>query len=349
MPISIYRLTLHLLPRDLRRRHGGEMETLFARELEHARALGRAHVAAAAALAVWDVVRRSMYEQVRIADIQTGDSHMSLPTTRQLLSRHGISFVIAFIALTVLLLLPFASRELPALSARGDSAASIAQGLLFAVPFVVAMTIPMAVLLSVLYEFARMGANGTLTAARQVRHGARRLVYPVMAAAAVITALAFFVTAEIVPRANERLASVMAGRTIAPGDRSMTIAALREAARTAQQNVKPSAESAGRLRTSDYEVEIQKKFALPAACLVLAFAGIAMAFRIPRGGAALVVVGSLACFGAYYGLIMIGEGLADQQLVSPFIGMWGANAFVLLVALLALGRRGFYTMERVRS
>lgn len=36
-------------------------------------------------------------------------------------------------------------------------------------------------------------------------------------------------------------------------------------------------------RVASYEVEIQKKLALPAACLALALAGMALAFRMPRG------------------------------------------------------------------
>ncbi|MEO7999253.1 MAG: LptF/LptG family permease [Gemmatimonadaceae bacterium] len=331
---GIYRLALHLLPSELRRKHGKEMQTMFTRELQQARARGRVHVAVVGATGIWDVVRRSTYELARMRQIQMGDLHMSLPTTRQLLSRHAVSFIVAFIALTIVLMFPFASRQLTALNARGDSYGSIAQALLLALPFIAAMTIPMAVLSSVLYEFTRLGADGTLATARRVRHGVRSLVVPVLVAAAGVTAIAFVVTAEIVPRTNARLATVLAGKEIPPGDRSMTIGALRDAAK----NVGHAAEPAVRSQASYYEVELQKKFALPAACLVLALAGMALAFRIPRGGAALVIVGSLVFFGAYYGLLMTGEALADSQKVSPFVGMWSANVFLLIVALLAMWR-----------
>ena len=155
------------------------------------------------------------------------------------------------------------------------------------------------------------------------------------AAAAGITLLAFVVTAEIVPRTNARLANVLAGTTTTPSDRSMTIGALRAAA----NNFEATADAFGRSRAAAYRVEIQKKLALPAACLLLAMAGMALAFRIPRAGLSLVIGASLVCFGAYYGLIMTGEVLAEQLVVSPFVGMWGANAFVLTVALLAMWRR----------
>ena len=239
-----------------------------------------------------------------------GELHMALPTTRQLLRRHAFTFAVAFVALSTVMLYPFASRQLMPLSARGASPAVIAQAALLALPFISAMTIPMAVLLSVLYEFTRLGANGTLDAARLVRDGVRRLVVPVVAAATGITLLAFVVTAEIVPRANARLANVLSGSTTPAGDRSMTIGALREAAK----NVEAYGEPNGRSRAASYQIEIQKKLALPAACLLLAMAGMALAFRMPRGGVALVIGGSLVCFGAYYGLLMTGEVLADRLL-----------------------------------
>lgn len=339
MLTRIYRLAMHLLPEELHRKHGSAMQALFAREVEHARARGPVHATIAGVSGIWDVVQRSAYELVRMTNNQMGVPNVPLPTTRQLLRRHALSFGIAFVGLTVVLILPFASRQASALSANGNSAGTIAYALLLALPFTMAMTIPMAVLVSVLYEFTRLGADGTLAAARLVRDGVRRMIFPVLIAAAGITALAFVVTAEIVPRTNARLASVLAGHTIEPGDRSMTIDALREAVRKAGESTEPAVRS----QAVSYEVEFQKKFALPTACLVLAMAGMALAFRIPRGGTPLVIVGSLAFFGAYYGLFMTGEVLADRQAVSPFVGMWGANAVMLTVALLAMWRRGTVT------
>ena len=61
----------------------------------------------------------------------------------------------------------FATSELPALSARGASPGTIVEALVFAVPFVAALSIPMAVLTAVLWEFTRLGADGTLAAARR--------------------------------------------------------------------------------------------------------------------------------------------------------------------------------------
>lgn len=357
---SVFRLALHLLPAGLRRKHGPAMESLFARELARASARGRLHGALAGAVCVWDVLRRGAYEQVRPAlgaagerggrsreewsidahgprpaGANPGGPHMPQPTTGQLLRRHAASFAIAFVALTASLLALFATNPVPAMSARGASVGAIAEALLLAVPFTAAMTIPMAVLVAVLREFTRLGGDGTLAAARRQRGGVRRLVVPVLGAAAGVAALALVVTAEIVPRANGRLAAVLAGRATAPSDRSMTIGQLREAART----VRPATEGRALALATAYEVEVQKKLALSAACVVLALAGMAIALRIPRGGAGLVIGASCAVFAAYYMLLVAGEGLADRLVVSPFVGMWGANAFLLAATLFAVWRR----------
>ena len=359
-----YRLALYLLPAVLRRKHGSAMEALFARELQRARERGRLEGVLAGAAGVWDVVRRGAYEQVRPgwgreiagerrdhspsewwhidaleprpAGANLGGPHMPQYTTRQLLRRHAVSFSIAFVALTVLLLALFARKQVPALSARGAAPGTIAEVLLLAVPFTAAMTIPMAVLIAVLRDFTRFRVDGTLDVARRERDGVRRLVMPVLLAAAGIAALAFVVTAEIVPRANERLAAVMAREDATPqSDRMMTIGELREAARS----VRPATEPDALARVAAYEVEVQKKLALAVACVVMALVGVAVALRIPRGGVWLVIGASCVVFGAYYVLMIAGEDLADRLVISPFVGMWWANALLLAAALLLIVSR----------
>jgi lipopolysaccharide export LptBFGC system permease protein LptF len=342
---SAYRLALCLLPLGLRRKHGSAMTALFAHELVRARARGRLHGALAGAVGIWAVVRRGAYEQVRPGRGETrqrqdhgatlGSSHLPQPTTPQLLRAHGVSFIIAFVALTVSLLALFANRQLPALSAQGAPAGTIAEVLLLAVPFIAALTIPMAVLIAVLWEFTRLGAEGTLIIARRERGGVRRLVVPVIGAAAGVAALAFVVTAEIVPRTNERLVTVLARGAAASSDRTMTIGELRDAART----VRPGTEPLTLARAARYEVEIQKKLALPAACVVLALAAVAIALRARRGGVGLVIGASCAVLGAYYALMVTGEDLANRLVVSPFVGMWAANALLFAATLLAVWRR----------
>lgn len=335
----VYRLSLRLLPGELRRKHGDAMETLFAREVERARAEHPLQGVLTATSGIGDVLRRAAYERVRPVRITAGEpgAHQSvpLPTAESLLRRHAASFAIAFVALTASLLVLFATRQLPALSARGASSVALAKVVLLAVPFIAAMTIPMAVFVAVLWEFTRLGAGGTLAAARRERAGLRRLMVPVLASAAVIGALALVEVAVLLPRANTELATLTIGPGAVPNGRTMTIAELRNADRRARS----SATNMDLQAATTYEVEIQKKVALPAACVVLALAGIAIALLVPRGGVGLVLGASFVVFLAYYLLIVTGESLAHRRLVSPVIGMWGANALLLALALLALALR----------
>jgi lipopolysaccharide export LptBFGC system permease protein LptF len=330
----VYRLALHLLPTELRQKHGRAMQALFARELTKARTQGWLQGTLVGVAGLWDVVWRGAYEQRRTSVDPEGPPMQRL-TTRQLLRRHAASFAFTFAVLTVVLLANFAGRQMPALIAPGAPASTVAEALLLAVPFTAALTIPMAVFVAVLWEFTRLGANGTLAAARGKRDGMRRLILPVLAAATGVAVISFVVTAQIVPRANERLVVVLAQHPTAPSDRAMTLAELRAAART----VRPAADRTALTRAARYEVEIQKKFALPAACVVLALVAIAVALSAPRGGAALVIAASLAVFGAYYVMLVTGESLANQLVISPAIAMWGANALLLTAALLAVSKR----------
>jgi lipopolysaccharide export LptBFGC system permease protein LptF len=161
-------------------------------------------------------------------------------------------------------------------------------------------------------------------------------VLPVLGAAVGVAALAFLVTAEVVPRANARLSAVLAGRPATTpfqrSDREMTVRELRAAAREAQADAGPHA----RVFAAGYEVEIHKKYALPAACVVTALLGVALAFLVPRGGAMLVLGASGVVFGTYYVVLVTGEDLAGRLVVPPVVGLWGANALLLAATLLVV-------------
>ena len=263
-----------------------------------------------------------------------GGPPMSKLTTRQLLRRHTTPFTVSVASLTVLLLANHAVREVPQLSSRGVPAGAIAEVLLLALPHTMALTIPMAVFLAVSWVFTRLGAEGVLASATRERHGVRRLVVPVLGAAAVIATLTLVSNTQVVPRANARLAAVLEGTPRGLTDRTMTVGELREAARRARTATGAEATA----RAAAYEVEIQKKFALAAACMVLALVGAAAAIRFPHGGVGLVLGASGFVFTAYYLLLVAGEAFADRQVISPLVAMWMANAFLLAVVLLLVWR-----------
>jgi len=100
---------------------------------------------------------------------------------------------------------------------------------------------------------------------------------------------------------------------------------------------------AARQRAAIYEVEIQKKLAISAACVIFALLGMPLAIRYPRGGVGLVIGTSLAVFSVYYVGLIGGEELGDRLIVPPFFAMWTPNLIFLIVAiplLLSVRRAG---------
>jgi lipopolysaccharide export system permease protein len=95
-----------------------------------------------------------------------------------------------------------------------------------------------------------------------------------------------------------------------------------------------------RLRMDRYDLEIQKKFSLAVACIVLAFVGAPIALRFPRGGVGLVIGVSFSIFSIYYVGLTSGEALANKGLLTPFWAMWTGNIVFTIVGLLLYARMG---------
>src|SRR2546430_14743548 len=91
-----------------------------------------------------------------------------------------------------------------------------------------------------------------------------------------------------------------------------------------------------RARAATYEVEIQKKYAIAAACLVFALVGVPVALRFQRGGVGLVIGMSVGVFTVYYVGLIAGEELGDRLLVSPFPALWEPHPHFATVGILRL-------------
>lgn len=105
-----------------------------------------------------------------------------------------------------------------------------------------------------------------------------------------------------------------------------------------QINVIRSRISDAQLTMSRYQVEIQKKFALAAACVVFVLFGAPIALRFPRGGVGLVIGASLVAFALYYVCLIAGETLADKLILNPIIAMWLANVIFTAAGLVLMVR-----------
>ena len=95
---------------------------------------------------------------------------------------------------------------------------------------------------------------------------------------------------------------------------------------------------AAQTRAATYEVEIHKKYAIAAACLIFALVGAPVALRFQRGGVGLVIGMSVAVFSVYYVGLIGGEELGNRMIVSPFFAMWTPNLIFAVVGLIGLWR-----------
>lgn len=74
-----------------------------------------------------------------------------------------------------------------------------------------------------------------------------------------------------------------------------------------------------------YEVEIYKKYALPAACIIFVLIGAPLGVMVRKGGFGVAAGISLFFFLIYWAFLIGGEKLSERGFFSPFIGMWAAN------------------------
>ncbi len=86
----------------------------------------------------------------------------------------------------------------------------------------------------------------------------------------------------------------------------------------------------------EFQVEIHKKFSIPAACLVFALLGAPLGAIIRRRGAAVSVGTSLAFFWIYWMFLIGGEELADRGFIAPALAMWAPNIAFFAIGLLLL-------------
>jgi lipopolysaccharide export system permease protein len=129
--------------------------------------------------------------------------------SRYLLKEHLGPFGYALSALTGFMLLNQLARQFGNLVGKGLSWLMIAEVFGLSVPFILAMTLPMAVLVAVLHAFTRLGADSEVVAMKASGVNLARLLRPVLVAASVIAVLAFLFIDQVLPRANHRLKTLL--------------------------------------------------------------------------------------------------------------------------------------------
>ena len=89
--------------------------------------------------------------------------------------------------------------------------------------------------------------------------------------------------------------------------------------------------------TSAEEVELNRRLALPFACLAFALIGLPLGLSTHRGGRSMGLVISAVLMLIYYMIFIGGTRIADNANISPFFGTWAANiGFAVLGVLMLL-------------
>lgn len=82
-----------------------------------------------------------------------------------------------------------------------------------------------------------------------------------------------------------------------------------------------------------FQIEIYKKYSIPAASLAFILVGAPLGMLTRRGGMGIAITISIGIFILYWAFLIGGEDIADRGLVEPFWAMWSANILLGLIGL----------------
>jgi LPS export ABC transporter permease LptG len=128
---------------------------------------------------------------------------------RYVLRQLAAPFFFALAAQTSLMLLSQVAKKFGALVGKGLPWTVIGEVFLLSLPFIIAMTLPMAVLLAVLYTFSHLAADNEITATRASGISVYQVLTPVLLWGTCMAALNFGFVDQILPRSNARLRSLL--------------------------------------------------------------------------------------------------------------------------------------------
>src|SRR5918911_3466122 len=128
---------------------------------------------------------------------------------RYLLRQLAAPFLFALAAQTSLMLLSQVAKKFGALVGKGLPWTVIAEVFALSLPFIIAMTLPMAVLLAVLYTFSHLAADNEITAMRASGVSVYQVLRPVLAWGACMAAFNFVFVDQVLPRSNARLRALL--------------------------------------------------------------------------------------------------------------------------------------------
>ncbi|HTI04122.1 MAG TPA: LptF/LptG family permease [Gemmatimonadales bacterium] len=138
---------------------------------------------------------------------------MARPTvrilSRYILRQHLPPLGYALAALTFAMLVNQVAKQFGNFVGKGLPWSVIFEVFALSIPFIVAMTLPMAVLVAVLYTFSHLAADNEVTAMKASGVSIARLLIPVTVGATFVALIAFVWNDQILPRSNHTLRTLL--------------------------------------------------------------------------------------------------------------------------------------------
>ncbi|MFH1050460.1 MAG: LptF/LptG family permease [bacterium] len=89
-------------------------------------------------------------------------------------------------------------------------------------------------------------------------------------------------------------------------------------------------------KARQYEIEIQKKYAIPFACLVFVLVGCPLGVMTKGGNFGISAAISLAFYILYWACLIGGEKLADRGMLNPVLGMWAGDILIFIIGIVLI-------------
>lgn len=129
--------------------------------------------------------------------------------TRYLIRSITGPFLFALGSLTGLLFLNAIAQRLQFLAGKGLGWRVIGEFMLLSLPHTVALTLPCAILIAVLYAFSQLTSHSEITAMNAGGVKPRQLVIPMLVIGAILAGVTYYFNDRVLPEANHRLRNLM--------------------------------------------------------------------------------------------------------------------------------------------
>ncbi len=88
------------------------------------------------------------------------------------------------------------------------------------------------------------------------------------------------------------------------------------------------------LKINKFSVELQRKYTLAVACIIMLIIGSSFGAIIQKSGFGLPVIFSIILFLLYHIISITGEKMVKKNVLDPTIGMWGSTIIMIIIGIL---------------